>query len=146
MRDADGRLLRTFNDGQAKLNAYLEDHAFLLEALLALYEATFEERWFAEARALADTMIERFADRDNGGFFTTSDDHEQLVARRKDLEDNPIPSGGSSAALGLLRLAALTGDAALRGGGRGPAPAAARARAEAPARRSATCSRRSTST
>jgi uncharacterized protein len=112
MRDAEGRLLRTFNDGQAKLNAYLEDHAFLLEALLALYEATFEERWFAEARSLADTLIARFADHDNGGFFTTSEDHEPLVARRKDLEDNPIPSGGSSAALGLLRLAALTGEAA----------------------------------
>ncbi|HEX8206897.1 MAG TPA: thioredoxin domain-containing protein [Solirubrobacteraceae bacterium] len=111
LRDDDGRLLRTFNDGRAKLNAYLEDHAFLLEALLALYEATFEERWFTEARGIGDTIIERFADRDNGGFFTTSDDHEVLVARRKDLEDNPIPSGGSSAALGLLRLAALTGEA-----------------------------------
>ena len=110
MRDDDGRLLRTFNAGRAKLNAYLEDHAFLLEALLALYEATFEERWFIEARALAETILARFADPERGGFFTTSDDHEQLVARRKDLEDAPIPSGGSSAALGLLRLAALTGD------------------------------------
>jgi hypothetical protein len=106
----DGRLLRTFNDGRAKLNAYLEDHAFLLEALLALYEATFEERWFVEARSLGDTIIARFADREQGGFFTTSDDHEALVARRKDLEDNPIPSGGASAALGLLRLSALTGE------------------------------------
>jgi uncharacterized protein YyaL (SSP411 family) len=111
MRDPDGRLLRTFNDGQARLNAYLEDHAFLLEALLALYSATFEERWFVEARTLGDTIIERFADRASGGFFTTSDDHEHLVARRKDVEDNPIPSAGSSAALGLLRLAALTGEA-----------------------------------
>jgi uncharacterized protein len=111
MRDADGRLLRTFNDGRAKLNAYLEDHAYLLEALLVLYQATFEERWFAEARALADTILARFADTERGGFFTTSDDHEQLVARRKDLEDTPIPSGGSSAALGLLRLSALTGEA-----------------------------------
>ena len=105
-----GRLLRTYKDGQAKLNAYLEDHAFLLEALLTLYEATFEPRWFAEARRLADTMIERFADPDRGGFFETSSDHEQLVARRKDLEDHPIPSGNASAALGLLRLAALTGE------------------------------------
>jgi uncharacterized protein len=110
LRGEDGRLLRTYNDGRAKLNAYLEDHAFLLEALLALYEATFEVRWFTEARAIADAIIERFADRENGGFFTTSDDHEVLVARRKDLEDNPIPSGGSSAALGLLRLFALTGE------------------------------------
>jgi len=111
MRDADGRLLRTFNGGQAKLNGYLEDHAFLLEALTMLYEATFEPRWFAAARETADTMIERFADHERGGFYQTSSDHEQLVARRKELDDNPIPSGPSSAALGLLRLAALTGQA-----------------------------------
>jgi uncharacterized protein YyaL (SSP411 family) len=110
MRDDSGRLLRTFNAGEARLNAYLEDHAFLLEALLDLYEATFDPRWFAEARAIAGQVVERFADPDGGGFFSTSDDHEQLVARRKDLEDAPIPAGGSAAAFGLLRLAALTGD------------------------------------
>ena len=110
LRDADGRLLRTYKDAEAKLNAYLEDHAFLLEALLVLYESTFEPRWFAAARELADTMIERFADGDRGGFYETSCDHEQLVARRKDLEDHPIPSGNSAAALALLRLAALTGE------------------------------------
>ncbi len=110
LRDPDGRLLRTFKDGQARLNAYLEDHAFLLEALLTLYEATFEPRWFAAARELADTMIERFADEERGGFFETSSDHERLVARRKDPEDHPIPSGNASAAYGLLRLAALTGE------------------------------------
>jgi uncharacterized protein YyaL (SSP411 family) len=111
MRDEHGRLLRTFNAGQARLNAYLEDHGFLLEALLTLYEATFEERWFAEARALADQIVARFADPDQGGFYSTSSDHEALVARRKELEDAPIPSGGSAAAFGLLRLAALTGEA-----------------------------------
>jgi uncharacterized protein YyaL (SSP411 family) len=111
MRDGDGRLLRTYNAGQAKLNAYLEDHAFLLEALITLYEATFEPRWFEAAQATAGAIVERFADPERGGFFQTSSDHEQLVARRKDLEDNPIPSGASSAAFGLLRLAALTGDA-----------------------------------
>jgi uncharacterized protein YyaL (SSP411 family) len=110
MRDDHGRLLRTFNAGEARLGAYLEDHAFLLEALLTLHEATFEERWFVEARALADTLVERFADPERGGFFSTADDHEVLVARRKDLEDSPIPSGGSAAAFGLLRLAALTGE------------------------------------
>ncbi|MDQ3631921.1 MAG: thioredoxin domain-containing protein, partial [Actinomycetota bacterium] len=104
------RLLRTFNAGEARLGAYLEDHAFLLEALLHLYEATFEPRWFGAARGLADELIERFADPDRGGFFSTASDAEALVARRKDLEDAPIPAGGSSAALGLLRLAALTGD------------------------------------
>jgi hypothetical protein len=111
MRTPEGRLLRTFNAGEARLNAYLEDHAFLLEALLTLYEATFEERWFEAARAIADTIVARFADPDNGGFFSTSDDHEALVARRKDLDDAPIPAGGSAAAFGLLRLAALTGEA-----------------------------------
>jgi uncharacterized protein YyaL (SSP411 family) len=110
LRDEEGRLLRTWKDGEARLNAYLEDHAYLLEALLTLYESTFEPRWFAEARALADTTIERFADEENGGFFETSSDHERLVARRKDLEDHPIPSGNASAAYGLLRLAALTGE------------------------------------
>lgn len=107
---AGGRLLRTFNAGEARLAAYLEDHAFLLEALLVLYEATFEERWFVAARELADTILARFEDPERGGFFSTADDHEELLARRKDLEDAPIPAGGSSAALGLLRLAALTGE------------------------------------
>ena len=110
MRDADSRLLRTYKDGQAKLNAYLEDHAYLVEALLTLYEATFEPRWFDAARETADRMIARFADPERGGFFTTSDDHEQLIARRKDIDDHPIPSGNSAAAFGLLRLARLTGE------------------------------------
>jgi uncharacterized protein YyaL (SSP411 family) len=110
MRDEDGRLLRTYKDGRAQLNAYLEDHAFLLEALLTLYEATFEPQWFERARALADTTIARFGDPERGGFFSTSDDHESLIARRKEVGDHPIPSGNSSAALGLLRLSALTGD------------------------------------
>jgi uncharacterized protein YyaL (SSP411 family) len=110
LRDADGNLLRTFKDGRAQLNAYLEDHAFLLEALLTLYEATFEPRWFESALALAETTIARFGDPERGGFFSTSDDHETLVARRKDAGDHPIPSGNSSAAMGLLRLAALSGE------------------------------------
>ncbi|MFL5820984.1 MAG: thioredoxin domain-containing protein [Solirubrobacteraceae bacterium] len=110
MRDQGGRMLRSWKDGQARVAGYLEDHAFLVEALLTLYEASFEPRWFAEARALADVVIAHFGDDPRGGFFSTADDHEQLVARRKELEDHPIPSGGSSAALGLLRLAALTGD------------------------------------
>ena len=110
MRDPAGNLLRTYKDGRAHLNAYLEDHAFLLEALLALYEATFDPHWFERARSLADTMIGRFADAERGGFFTTSDDHESLIARRKEIGDHPIPSGNSAAAMGLLRLAALTGE------------------------------------
>ena len=110
LTDADGRLLRTWKDGEGRLNAYLEDHAYLLDALLTLYEATFEPRWFEAARALADTTIERFGDPEKGGFFETSSDHEQLLARRKDPEDHPIPSGNAAAAYALLRLAALTGE------------------------------------
>jgi uncharacterized protein YyaL (SSP411 family) len=111
LRDADGRLLRTWKDGRGRLGAYLEDHAFLLEALVALYEATFDARWYHEAVALGETMVARFADTERGGFFTTASDEPALVARRKDLEDTPIPSGNSAAAVGLLRLARLSGDA-----------------------------------
>jgi uncharacterized protein YyaL (SSP411 family) len=110
MRDSDGNLLRTYKDGRAHLNAYLEDHAYLLEALLILYEATFEQQWFERAQTLAETMASRFGDPDRGGFFSTSGDHESLIARRKEIGDHPIPSGNSSAAMGLLRLSALTGN------------------------------------
>ena len=110
MRDADGRLLRTWKDGARPIAAYLEDHAYLADALLVLYESTFEAEWFEAARAVADTMIERFHDPGRGGFFTTADDAEELVARRKDVDDHPIPSGNSAAAYALLRLSALTGE------------------------------------
>jgi uncharacterized protein len=110
LRDERGRLLRTYNDGRAKIDAYLEDHAFLLEAMLVLFETTCEERWFDQAIALGDELIARFADPELGGFFSTAADQEALIARRKDLEDTPIPAGASSAAVGLLRLAQLTGE------------------------------------
>jgi uncharacterized protein YyaL (SSP411 family) len=110
LHDERGRLLRSYKDGDARIGAYLEDHAYLVEALLTLYEATFDRRWFDAARETADQMIERFGDPERGGFFTTAADGEQLIARRKDIDDHPIPSGNSSAAQGLLRLAALTGE------------------------------------
>ena len=112
LRDADGRLLRVYNDGEAKIAAYLEDHAFLLEAMIALFEAGCEERWLEHARELADEMVARFADPELGGFFSTAAGDDELIVRRKELEDTPIPSGSSSAALGLLRLSQLTGDGA----------------------------------
>jgi uncharacterized protein len=115
LRDAEGTLLRTYKDGRAQLNAYLEDHAFLLEALLTLYEASFETVWFERARGLADTLLARFADDERGGFFSTSADHESLIARRKEIGDHPIPSGNSAAAFGLLRLSALSGERAYAG-------------------------------
>ncbi len=112
LRTPDGRLLRTWKDGRGHIDAYLEDHAYLLEALQTLYEATFDPRWYREARAIADTMLARFADEDQGGFFTTAADQDTGFARRKDLDDSPIPAAGSSAAFGLLRLALVTGEAA----------------------------------
>jgi uncharacterized protein YyaL (SSP411 family) len=104
-RAEDGVLLRT-----PRVRGFLEDHAFLLEALLTLYEATSDPRWYGEATATANAMIERFADAGRGAFFTTAEDQEPLAARRKDLEDSPIPSGNSAAAFGLLRLALLSGE------------------------------------
>jgi len=114
MRSPQGNLLRSWRNGEARLNAYLEDYAFLLEALLDLYQAGFDPAVFDRARAVAETMIDRFADPARGGFFTTSHDHEELIARRKDVGDHPIPAGSSSAALGLLKLAALTGESSYR--------------------------------
>jgi uncharacterized protein YyaL (SSP411 family) len=110
LSDGHGRMLRSYKDGQARLHGCLEDHAFTLEALLALYEATFETRYFEQAQAIADSIIARFGDPQRGGFFSTAADAEPLVVRRKDLEDSPIPSGNSAAAAGLLRLARLTGE------------------------------------
>ncbi len=146
MRDDSGRLLRTWKDGEGRFNAYLEDHAFLVEAMLRLYEATLEVRWFDAARETADAMIERFADEERGGFFTTSHDHEQLIARRKDLGDHPIPSGNSSAALGLLRLAALTGERSYEDHAVARPPPVRAAGGPAPRRLRPPASRRSTST
>jgi uncharacterized protein len=110
MRDRRGRLLRTYNGGHARIGAYLEDHAFLMEAMIALFEASCEERFFEHATLLADDLIARFADPEHGGFFSTASDQDPLIVRRKELEDAPIPAGASSAAAGLLRLAELTGE------------------------------------
>jgi len=112
MRGGDGRLLRTYNDGHAQIGAFLEDYAYLTEAMLVLFETTCEERWFTEAIALADTTIARFAATtdDAAGFYSTATDAEPLITRRIDLEDTPIPAGQSSVAMALLRLTQLTGD------------------------------------
>jgi uncharacterized protein YyaL (SSP411 family) len=114
LRDpATGRLQRSWKDGRASAAGVLEDHALLADGLLALYEATWEDRWFVAARELLDLVLDRFAD-PAGGFFDTADDHEQLVTRPKDPQDNAIPSGGAMATTVLLRLAALTGDGRYR--------------------------------
>jgi len=113
MRTPDGRLFRAWRAGAARLNAYLEDYANLVYGLLALYEATFDPRWFVEATRLAELMVTHYHD-PAGGFFDTSDDHEPLVVRPKDHQDNATPSGGAMASLVLLRLGALTGDGRYR--------------------------------
>jgi uncharacterized protein YyaL (SSP411 family) len=115
MRTPDGRLLRTFStDSEPKLNAYLEDYAFLADALVTLYEATFEARWITAALDVARVMLDQFWDDAGGGFFYTGREHEALIARTKDAHDNAIPSGNAMAATALLRLAELTGRADLR--------------------------------
>ena len=111
MRGKSGRLFRTWKAGaDAKYNAYLEDYAYLADGLLALYEATFEPRWFGWARELAELMLAHFRDTEKEGFFDTSDDHEELIHRPKDLQDNAVPSGSSVAATVLLKLSLLTGN------------------------------------
>jgi uncharacterized protein len=108
MRRSDGRLLHTWR-GAAKLAAYLDDYAALVNGLVSLYEAGFDERYIDEAVRLADIMLAHFADSDSGGFFFTADDHEELVARQKDWQDSATPSGNALAATALLRLGKLTG-------------------------------------
>jgi uncharacterized protein YyaL (SSP411 family) len=106
----DGLLLRTYKDGKAKLNAYLEDYACLMDGLISLYEATGELTWIQSAISLANKMIEQFWDDDEGGFFFTGKSHEQLIVRSKEFMDNATPSGNSIATSSLLRLALLTGN------------------------------------
>jgi uncharacterized protein YyaL (SSP411 family) len=110
---ADGRLRRSWKDGRASADGVLEDHANLADGLLALYEATHDERWYGEATRLCDLILERFAD-PAGGFFDTADDAEALVVRPKDVQDNATPSGNAMATTALLRLAALSGEGRYR--------------------------------
>jgi uncharacterized protein len=104
----NGRVLRTYKDGAAKLNGYLEDYASLIDGLISLYEATGELQWIEAAIKLADTMIDEFWDDEAGGFFFTGKTHEKLIVRSKEWLDNATPSGNSIAALVLLKLNALT--------------------------------------
>ena len=106
----DGRLLRTFKDGQAKLNGYLEDYACFVEGLLSLFEASGQLRWLEEAMQLNETMIDQFWDAQSASFYLTGRDHEKLIARVKDFYDNATPAGSSVAIFNLLKLAIFTGD------------------------------------
>ncbi len=105
----EGRLYRTYKNGTAKLNGYLEDYANIIDAMLELYQSTFMEKWFDEARRLTDIVLQHF-NAEGGGFFDTSDDHEKLIIRPRQLQDNATPSGSSMMAKQLIRLTAYTGD------------------------------------
>jgi uncharacterized protein YyaL (SSP411 family) len=111
LRDEDGRLLRSWREGAASVLGFADDHALLAGSFLTLYETTADVRWFVAARELCDTLLDRFADRERGGFFQTGSDADELVIRPKDLYDNAVPSGNSAAAEALFRLALFTGEA-----------------------------------
>ncbi len=114
MRDDQGRLLRTYRAKTAKLNAYLDDYAFLTNGLLALYRATSDEKWLNAARRLTDEQIELFWDEKGDGFFFTSHHHEELLARTKNAYDSVLPSGNSVSVRNLIQIAALTNKAKYR--------------------------------
>ncbi|MBL8848534.1 MAG: thioredoxin domain-containing protein [Planctomycetaceae bacterium] len=109
MRDDQGRLLHSYKDGRAQINAFLDDHACLIDGLVELYQATFAPRWLDEAVELAGQLTTRYSDPGNGGFFYTPDDHEQLITRTKDAHDSATPSGNGMAATALLKLGRMTG-------------------------------------
>ena len=106
----EGRILRTYKDGQARLNGYLEDYSFLADGLIAVYELTFDSRWLDEAQRVADGMIALFWDQEDQVFYDTGKDHETLLVRPRDIFDNAAPCGSSVAADALMRLALLTGN------------------------------------
>jgi uncharacterized protein YyaL (SSP411 family) len=134
LRQENGRLLRSWKacpegtegTGEAKLNGYLEDYSYLIEGLLELYQTTFDPRWFLAAQELAETMIKHFQAAEGvqlartgqlpsnasgiAGFYDTSDDHETLITRPRDLQDNATPSGNAMAATALLKLAGFTNE------------------------------------
>jgi len=107
----DGRLVRSIRDGKASGPGFLDDYANVAHGLYELHVATGELRWLEEARRLASLALELFADEERGGFFLASAEGEQLVARKKDVYDHPLPSGNSMLAYVLLRLARIYGDA-----------------------------------
>jgi len=113
MRDANGRLLHRFRDGEAALPSHIDDYAFFIWGLLELYEATFDAGYLQTALELNKDFMERFWDRHSGGFFFTAEDGERLIMRKKELYDGATPSGNSVAALDLLRLGRITADAEL---------------------------------
>ena len=114
----DGRLLATYKDGRAHLPAYLDDYAFLADALLELLQTRWRSSDLEFARQLTDVLLAQFEDGESGGFFFTAADHEQLIHRSKTFSDDSLPSGNGVAASVLCRLGFLLGETALSGCGR----------------------------
>ena len=109
LRRDDGRLYHTWKDGLAKINGYLEDYAHLIDGLIELYQTTYDPRWYSAAHELAEVVIAHFG-APGGGFYDTSDDHEALITRPRELQDNAVPSGNAMAVWVLLRLGGLALD------------------------------------
>jgi len=109
MRQEDGRLFATARAGRAHINACLDDYAFMIQGLVDLYESDFDFEWLDQARRLNDVLESRFVDEERGGYFTTGDDHEPLIARLRNPQDGALPSGNAVQALNLLRLSELFG-------------------------------------
>jgi len=110
----NGHLMRVFNKGKWQVRGYSEDYAFFIQALIDLYEATFEMEWLKEADELNKRMIQQFWDERDGGFFFTGTENESLIARSKNIYDNATPSGNSIAVFNLVRLGYLTGEEPLK--------------------------------
>ncbi len=108
LRKSDGRLLHCWRQGQAKLDAYLDDYAMLANALVSLYEASLDEIWLAWSCELLEFILQDFRDDDTGACFYTAEHHESLIVRVRDLHDNAVPSGNAMAAMALLRAGRLT--------------------------------------
>jgi uncharacterized protein YyaL (SSP411 family) len=140
LTDDQGRLLHRYREGKAAIPGYLDDYAFLISGLLALYQATFEVRHLAAALRLQRDLVDRFLDETDGGFYFTARDSEEVLARQKAWEDGAVPAGNSVALENLLRLSRLTGDTSLEELAAHAACTASAAVASAPASHTALCS------
>ncbi len=109
MRDKQGRLMHRYREGEVAINGFLDDYAFMIWGLIELYETTFKTRYLQAALELTERVLTHFPDKQNGGFFFTPDDGEQLLVRKKEVYDGAIPSGNSVMMYNLVRLARMTG-------------------------------------
>ncbi|WP_321428990.1 thioredoxin domain-containing protein [uncultured Methanolobus sp.] len=110
MTDTDGKMKHRYRDGEVAIDAFLEDYAFFTWGLIELYQTTFDIKYLEHTLKLTDYLIDRFYDTENGGFFHTSDEAEEMIFRSKGVYDGAIPSGNSVTAMNLLRLAKITGN------------------------------------